>query len=393
VILARVALAAVVFAGCLPNPPTPAPTGTEPTARASAAPTETPFPTATERVTSVAWQHVPTFGTVLDTVRGSDGWVSIGDTCPVVCDPPVATAWSSADGTHWKSHPLPRSHDIWLVSAASNAMGYLVAAYDQDELSNGAGRQFLQFWRSPEGDAWDRVGELYLGSCAGDAGCPTVRNVGLAPSGAIVVGNVRPSSDRQGGGPFVSDDAIDWALVPPASFGVDLIDMVHVQSTPSAAFLFGLPCSDCPLRVWTSTDGHAWADAGEIDAPQAGAVSLAVDEYRRVAAIFNCSGKLGLTCGLEVWTSLGRGPWAKTLAGPDLRSSARVASADGTFVLVTRRRDTYVTFTSSDGTSWFELPANGLDPDVECDVTWLAGGPRTVTLGGYQCEMWRGTLQ
>lgn len=390
-------MTAAVIAGCAAPPgetsqprssiESPSATGSTDAPPASVAPTQVPATTLPGPTVGVTWERLAVFremGFAFDAVWGGEGWVGAGD-CWWTCDDGAATAWFSNDATKWFAEALPRANDVVVEEVASNADGYVISAMDYD--IGDVQEAFLQVWLSPNGRDWARVGELPLGSCL--AGCPFVRGLGLAPSGAIVVGSVA-YEDQPRSGPFVSDDGTDWTLLPPSAFGTDFLDVIHVESTPSAVFVLAFPCVGCALGVWTSTNGRDWTDAGEIDAPRAASASLAVDGDRRVATIMNCPGTR--SCEMQAWTSRAGGPWTLTLDAPDIHM-AEVASAGGAFVLVGLRPETYIPFTSADGSMWVELGANGLGSDDDCGVTWLAGGSGNVILGDPDCSIWLGTVQ
>jgi hypothetical protein len=379
-VLALAALVGMSPAGCSPNQTAP------PRTSPMATPTMTPMPTATTGPSvDVSWEALPAFGFVGDIVRGSNGWLGAG-ACQA-CDSPALMAWFSSDAQVWSGYPLPRSRKTELAAVAASADGYLVAAYEQDVLGRDRIDRFLRFWRSATGRTWGRSGELKLGRCSD--GCPFVGGIGLTPSGAIVVGGVS-YEDARSTGPYVSDDAIAWSLVPASAFGFNDIRVRTIGSTPTGVALFGSVCPDCPTRAWRSADGRVWTEDGSIDAV-AGFVSLAVDGSHRVAAVMDCPG--GVKCALEAWTSEGDGPWTETLAGPDIEA-AQVVSTDGGFVIVGLSQTTlaYVVFTSSDGSTWAQLPT-GPGSDDNCGVAWLAGGPGNVVLGDPDCSYWRGTVR
>ena len=394
-ILARAALVVGLLGGCSPQPST-TPLSTQ------AVPTATPSASVAS-VLEITWEPFVRLGDMLDMAHGGLGWVALGACRPGSC--PSATVWHSADLEAWETIELPRSGDIAPVSLSANSDGYLVAAYDFDDVGDW-GDAFLQVWRSSSGRSWERVGELRLGACNIE-NCPGVRGVGLAPNGAILVGAVNEGDDgSEDVGPYVSDDGVTWRETTIATFsnGVELgeIFVQGVESTPTDLFVYGwaspLSCgASCAsiMTVWSTTDGENWAEEQGFGTG-VGGLSIASDGVRRVVAVTNCPSSSD--CSTDVWSGLRSTVWTNVAPALDLGNPEVVWTGDA-FVLVGVRGDVvrgdqrFVGYASADGITWTEVPGDALGGPGSCDRTWLAGGAGTVLFGVPECAAWKGIVQ
>jgi hypothetical protein len=393
--LARVALAGVFVAACAQAPGqsvVPTPSGSAPpagTAGVAAPGSSAVSATRSPSPVGLRWERLNELVDVAyvhDLVRGGDGWVGVGDGCRAGCEPANWTSWFSGDGRSWTATPLPMARDSGAEQLAWGGAGYVAMGMDRRPVGNEMFTK-VDVWRSDDGQAWDRTAaDLELDACRG-AECQHVRGIALAPSGAIVVGYAY-FEDQPSAGPYVSDDGHSWALVEPAAFGVDALEVRDVESTAGEVFLFGRTCRSCPTKIWTSTEGRTWTSAGELAAMNVGSAGIATDGRRRIAALVTCSGTTD--CVSEVWSSVDGGPWTRDLVRPDLQM-LEVVNAGDAFVLVGLRSETYEALVSVDGSDWVTVEP-GPPSDDDCGVAWLAGGPGTVILGDPDCGIWRGTL-
>ncbi len=392
-ILARLAIAGALVAGCAQAPgqsgvPVSSPSSPPDTASVapptSRAPSEPPPPSV-----GLRWERLAALADVAyvhDLVRGDGGWVGIGDGCRAGCEETTWTTWFSADSQSWPATPLPFARDSGPEEIASSSAGYVAMGVDRETV----GDQFqtkVDVWHSDDGQAWDRTGtDLELETCRGRE-CQHVRGLAVAPSGAIIVGYAY-FEDQPSSGPYVSEDGDSWALIEPSAFGVDSLEVRDVHSSDSAVYLVGRTCGSCPTRIWTSIDGRTWASAGELGATDVATASIAIADDTVVAALVTCPPSA--RCGSEIWSSVDGGQWTRELVRPDLEMVKVVHGGDA-FVVVGLRSETYEALTSVDGSNWATVEP-GPPSDDDCGVAWLAGGPGTVILGDPDCGIWRGTL-
>ena len=386
--LARAALVLGLIAGCTPETPTPTP--------AQSVPAVTPSISASSG-RQIAWEPVTRLGRMLDMVHGGLGWIAVEECRPGTCDL-AATVWFSSTLATWQTIELPQSGDILPVAVSVNSDGYLVAAYDTDEVGNRTD-VFLQVWRSSDGRSWERVGERRLGVCEADD-CPSVHGVGLAPNGAIVVGAVI-QDDEDVGPSLVSDDGLAWreTTIATSSMGIDFdeIRVQGIEATPTDLFLSGWACtgSSCVMTVWSTTDGDFWAEEQSFGSAVS-QLSIASDGVRRVAAMTTCP--TGSACTTDVWTGLYSTVWTNVAPALDLASPEVVWTGDA-FVLVGVRGDQaagdrrFVSYVSVDGSTWTEVPNDGLGAPGNCGRTWLAGGSGALVFGVPDCAVWKGQVE
>jgi hypothetical protein len=382
--LARAALVLALTGGCSPQPTTPPTTQAAPTASPSAS-------VAAEL--EVTWEPFVRLGDMLDMVHGRRGWVALKD-CPRGSCDLAATVWHSADLDTWATIELPQSGDILPISVSANALDYLVAAYDFDDV--GAHEdEFLQVWRSSSGRFWDRVGELRLGACGSDH-CPGVRGVGLAQNGAIVVGAVIPNEDddKVAGQSYVSMDGVTWRETTIATFSngneLDRIVVQAVESTPTDLFVVGQACSStCSMTVWSTTDGVYWLEEQGFGTG-VDRLAFASDGDHRVAAVTKCP--TSSQCTTDVWTGPRSAVWTNVAPALDLAEPEVTWTGEG-FVLIGVRGLDFAAYVSRDGSTWTDVPSDVLNGLVACDSRWLAGGDGTAMFGVPDCAVWRGNVE
>ena len=207
--LARVATALALVAGCSQGPVasrspgpsgTSAPSGAPPTPAASVPAS----PAATEHV-AIHWEPWDDLSSVDDVmiVHGDAGWVAYGNcdsggatTCP--------TVWTSGDTRSWTAHPLGNVEN-WPLGLAANGSGY-VAAASVDNPRDGPYSDSYRFWRSTDGETW-AAGTFVVDTCKRQTECLNARGLGVAPSGAIVVGDALKSSTVRSSAPVRTSGA------------------------------------------------------------------------------------------------------------------------------------------------------------------------------------------
>jgi len=398
--LARAALVLGLIGGCSAPPADSLPASASPTAPASTetAPTSTAGPSAAAGL-EITWQPIVNPGEWARMVYGAQGWVGLEACHPDgFCDE-AATVWHSADLATWETIELPRSGDVIPVSLAANSDGYLVAATDFDEVGED-GATFLQVWRSPDGRAWERVGELPLGSCY-PHDCPGVTYAGLAPNGAIVATRTFEDVDEYGQ-TYVTDDGVTWreTTIATSSRGneLDKIMVNGVRSTPTDLFLSGSGCRGnvhpCETIMWSTTDRVNWVEEqafGDVDG-----VSVASDGIQRVATVKTC--QTATECTTDVWTGLRGTSWTNVLPVLDLdyasvgwTGDAWVLGGDRGNQLAGDRR--FVAYVSADASTWTTVPSDMLGGPGECGGGVFDGGPGFVVVAVPDCSLWKGIVQ
>lgn len=384
------ALALLMIGGCSPRPSTPAPPASQPASSA------VPAQSASSRA-GIAWEPYLRLGGMIDMVHGNHGWVALGECQSGSCDE-AATLWHSDDLEAWATIELPRSGDIEPISVSATADGYLIGAYDYDELGSRTDA-FIQIWRSFDGQFWERVGELRLGACTSKDVCPGVRGVGLAPDGSYVVAAVI-QRDEQAGPSYVSDDGFTWRETTIATFAdgqeLEEVRVQSVESTPDDLFLVGQACAGiCDMTVWSTTDGEHWVEEQGF-ATGMSAASVASDSAQRVAAVSTCSASLPAElagdCTTDVFTGVRSTAWTDVAPALDLGAPELVWTGKA-FVLVGVRDQQFVSYVSADGLTWTEAPGFGRYDADGCGRPWLAGEGSTIIFAVPECSIWQGTVQ
>ena len=381
--LARVAIVVGLIGGCSPQPSTPPP----------AVPSATPGTSATSGP-AIAWEPYLRLGGMVDMVHGRGGWVALG-ACDRGSCATAATAWHSADLEAWETIALPQSGDIQPISLVATDDGYLLAAYDYDDMGQ-HDDAFIQVWRSTDGRLWERFGEARLGACDGND-CPRARGIGYAPNRAIVVGAVVPVGEDSGQA-SVSDNGFTWRDLTIATFSngveVDQIQVLGSESTSAELFLYGGACRHavCAMTLWSTTDGEHWAEEQSFGTG-VDALSIATDGAQRVVAV----AKSGSACPTssvcaDVFTGVRSTTWTNVLPALNL-AAPEVVWAGDMFVLVGFRDQGFVSYVSVDGLDWTEGPGAVVDGLGTCGDSWLAGDARTVMFGVPECALFKGTLQ
>ena len=390
---ARIALTAVL-AACVAAPSPSA----APETLVVASPGTTPLASAARSRVSVSWESLAGLeaaigdGDVLDLVHGPAGWVAAGDCgrefrCP--------TAWFSSDGRKWSQHRLPTSHlfdEVWDVAAGAG--GYVIDALEHDGQQQAHQPQtWVEFWVSKDGKSWQRRGKLR------DIEDPFLRGVALAPSGAMVVGRVWDMS-RHASGPYVTSDGQAWDLLTPSAFGVESLYVELLTSTSSEVVLIGSPCEQvdmatksCNPHVWTSTDGSAWRDTGAIHSADGttigGALSVASDGRRMVAAGQRCNRTDYCDVWGQIWTSAGGGDWHLVLDQQSLEDGHVVFTGSAfLYIGLNSYIGKPVMLASVDGDTWSAIPADGLPYNDEDCLPWLAAGNDLVVAGNSNLCNW-----
>jgi hypothetical protein len=391
---ARLALVLGLIAGCTPQPSTLPAASSVPTPTPTEAP-DTVTPSRSGGL-DLSWQPFERVGDILDMAHGGAGWVALADCGVVLCSPGV-WIFFSPDLEVWDTIDLPRSDKVEPISVSANSDGYLVAAYAYADVGE-YGTASLQLWRSTDGRSWEHAGKLDLGTCNIED-CPRVRGVGLAPTGAIAVGDARDGDDHPIDQSRVSEDGATWRSTTIADYstGVELERVVlqGMESTPTDLFVFGHACgglapATCTTTVWSTIDGHYWAEEQSFN-QNAGRLVIASNGVERVAGVTACASAFPVDCATDVWTGLNRRAWTNVAPGLDIAAHAVAWSGDA-FVLIGERDGRFATYASPDGAAWSEVPSE-LGGPGGCGPVWLAGGTRTVTFGVPCGSIWMGTVE
>ena len=385
--LGRFALAGALLQACVATPSQ----STEPVAPTS---TIVPSPSATAEGVAIHWERIPGLAgaSISALVQGASGLVAVGDCgdsgafqCP--------TVWTSPDGLEWTAHALPHEWPYTAVwHLAAGAKGYVTGGYDYD-IGHGAPPEpqtRYRLWTSTDGVAWDRTGAMAVRDFAHRNETEIIpSDLALAPSGAVVVEQLYHTIGP-GTGPYVSEDGREWELVGPEAFGREAFFVSRVESTPAGILLAGGTCQGCLEGVWSSTNGSAWTEVGQIELPStASATSFATDGRRTVVAMHG-------SCCSALWGSDESGHWGERLDVAGM-SYLGVAYTGSRFVAVGETEAGYVSFVSPDGIAWTEVENDGLDAyygqDAECPVRRLTASNDTLLAGVEGCPWYRGTVE
>jgi hypothetical protein len=404
-LLARVALASVLVTSCAQTQPESAgPTSIDTIAPATHTPeaaTDAPEPTAASGAhVTIHWEPLDELKQLLQweepwIVHDGETWMTLGS-CPE--DQPVGCllTWTSSDTRSWTERlvdsPSPSS-----FGAAAGATGFVIAA-DNEDRSGKVNEQVLNLWTSPSGESWTRVEDFNAGEC-GRGGCPNAYGLALAPSGAIVIGTVGNREDIPygGTGPFVSRDGPGWKRVSRDELGVDEYRFSQFHSLPSELLISGNACEGCDPRLWRTTDGVSWEEAGTFpigDGQSQGAIQDVATDGEVTVASVHFLDDAASSFEAQLWSSQAGGPWIQRFLGPE--TGLQLFYSGSAFVALGHQNwDDPVQLTSFDGIHWTLAPGD-MPPidhgEEDC------GGPLTAAAGivvksTWECGIWRGTVE
>lgn len=411
--LARVALAALLLAGCTPTPrdsdqppasikPTQAPATTP-----ASPPPASPPPSAPATGVRIDWELSTASNGVAyglqDGIHGPGGWVLLGSCAVEACTPGVGDSEAitifSDDLSTWTAAALPnqqrRTNPAALVLHPDGYLVFGTALDMDDEIILQA---HLQLLRSTDGRTWTQLSRAPLPKCPPITNCSTNPGVGVLPSGAIVAGDsFDPRASKRDkawawSGPRISLDGVDWRRVQPSRFGLEALHVSGIASTGTDVFLTGSECPDCSAHLWRSTDGEQWDLQQTGDLPPHATISVAGGVGRVVMALVGC--QIDGSCELEIWSSPDGGPWMKSFERPGVRH-ADLTFTDDAFVLGAKDPFRAAFWVSGDGTTWSNVGApNEVEATCEPSGAWVAGGSGVVITPGESCEdSWVGRVQ
>ena len=393
--LARVAIGLALVAGCSQSPVesgSPGPSGT-PGATPVPAPSGASTPAATEHV-AIHWEPWDDLAAVDDVmiVHGDAGWVAYGN-CEDGSATSCPTVWTSDDTQAWTAHALGNAEN-GPFGLAANGSGFVAAAsvgYSPD----GPYSDSYRFWRSTDGETWDAAGTFVVDTCKRPTECLSARGLGLAPSGAIVVGDAYEidAGELVSSGPYVGGDGGEWRQIGATGIGVDVFKFQHIATTDLEVLLAGNLQAGADARVWSSTDGVTWRDTGELtsgEAPRRSEVwSLTSHDGITVAAV-NACGSSG--CGTELWSAVAGGPWTLREVRTDISETEVVFT--GTAFVAVGIGEADAILASLDGVTWMDVASDGMSTsnDEDCGPAMTAGDG-TILLRTAFCGNWRGTVE
>jgi hypothetical protein len=362
-------ICALVLAACTSTPSstppasdTLAPAGTSATAPSITSSTPAaPFPTSTANVPRTSWVQVFGIenGTFGDMIEGPDGplvagCISMGDE---LCGQPVMAS-RDASGA-WHTNNVDGPADIYFDVLGGVGDRLIAVGYGHYGADGGA-----IVWTSVDGRSWSPVESASFRGRAID-------EIIESPVGAFAVGYEAPiDSDNTSG-------FLLWPVRADGSFGNPrVVDTPHREP-----FALGIVWDGEELLAWgtdrwnalsttllTSPDAKTWTHRAEIAGQKAGVVTQIVAIGERLVAV----GYKGSSFPLSprAWTSTDAG---RTWALADL------ADVPGAMNDVTFERSRYVShgsdstgdtvrlldWSSPDGTTWKQLPADEETPAVE----------------------------
>lgn len=358
----------------------PQPTGeTDPTPTAQPSPSSHPTdgpsgtPTAADAGPRITWSEQTFEGSVDAVTVDSGQWVAVGKTVEELA------AWTSADGVTWELHPVPQpSADEITPNFPGDSNMFLsllgmgpMARLEETLYSLGRFCCFIDFgrpvgWRSVDGTQWEFIQSDNDFFAYGNVQDLVASDTGLlaAKSGGF---------GQSGGGAWLWTPETSWTATELASSpgsSILISDLVWDGSRFVAVGVSaqGDPSTDSqqwPISAtsWVSTDGKTWQDRSPstgLDRAIMWAVSPMPTGGFVAVGCAECS--LGHPGGAGfghpgAWTSPDGINWTEvSLPSSQEGEALGVASAEGGFVAIGVVGEDTVTWTSSDGTTWYAGP-------------------------------------
>ncbi|MGH2406987.1 MAG: WD40/YVTN/BNR-like repeat-containing protein [Candidatus Limnocylindrales bacterium] len=221
-------------------------------------------------------------GTLADAIASSPRGLLAGG-----ADGRKAAAWRSTDGVAWAqvdggtafSDPAA---PLQISAVTAWGTGWVAAGY----LGTYAGPLRAAFWTSPDGIAWQRVGD------AGEFTDGRVNALTKLGTRLVAVGGTGTYNARTGGTAWTSDDGgASWSRSPSSP---DLQAGVLWGVAPGGPGLVavGSDPDDRKAMVWTSTDGVAWTRVPDAPALVNHGLKIRMQDVAKVGAELIAGGHL-----------------------------------------------------------------------------------------------------
>ena len=301
---------------------------------------------------------------------GSTGFVAVG--YRETEDARVGLIWSSVDGTTWSvAGPAGTFDDVEMLDVSAAPGGYVALALGT--LGAAAERPHPVFFRSPDGETWERLTDV-----PGSDGAYPMAVTG-GENGVVAVG-----SDATG-------RTVVWRSTDGKTFDNVLIDdpSIAALTDPQAmgdAYV-ALGSEDRPPVLLRSGDARAWTDSPIDQAPEAVASRLAAGEWGYLV-----QGLWDPGCELDDATCV---PQPVGWGSPDGRSWSRLPDQDtpignGASIVVDAGEHGVVAidgasaWASPNGWGWLPLPEPGDGSMAVFDA--VVSGDVIVAVGAIAAE-------
>jgi hypothetical protein len=338
-------------------------------------PTDAPNPTVTPTAASIPLDWTNLTVTALaaprplpaDLVRWSGGDIAVGsDTPDTGTDTPVGPTrvWSSPDGRSWTELPLTTfgfddpTGNTFFSSGAACGNGVLIETVDAN--------QHYALYSSTDGTTWTRSALPNLGN-----------GTLVGHDGVVVADTETPLGGTSAPALAVSTDCTSWQRVglPGPKAGSVLDIAANATGFVAVGYSGRSESGTTQPLAWYSTDGLHWS-AATVPASRGNGFALA---WAGSSGYLALSDNPGLTPGTErLWSSTDGHAWAVTKADPfglvthgeGEGSPAGSFTGDGKRLLAYGRPETsaaddslgtYQYYVSSDGLHWTHLTVGGAD--------------------------------
>ncbi len=301
---------------------------------------------------------------------GSTGFVAVG--YRETEDARVGLIWSSVDGTTWSvAGPAGTFDDVEMLDVSAAPGGYVALALGT--LGAAAERPHPVFFRSPDGETWERLTDV-----PGSDGAYPMAVTG-GENGVVAVG-----SDATG-------RTVVWRSPDGKTFDNVLIDdpSIAALTDPQAMgdVYVALGSEDRPPVLLRSGDARAWTDSPIDQAPEAVASRLAAGEWGYLV-----QGLWDPGCELDDATCV---PQPVGWGSPDGRSWSRLPDQDtpignGASIVVDAGEHGVVAidgasaWASPNGWGWLPLPEPGDGSMAVFDA--VVSGDVIVAVGAIAAE-------